>query len=96
VTLSREGNDPRSHWPWDELERLVRDKLRRGALFPLNSDKYWAAPGTGEPCRVCSQPIFRRNECEIRVGSESVYAHLVCHHLWWQESQGLRGHDNVG
>ena len=38
-----------THWPWDELERLVRDKLRRGALFPLTGDKYWTAPGTGEP-----------------------------------------------
>src|SRR4029453_2648117 len=64
VTLS---NDPRSHWPWDELERMVHDKLCRGALFALTSDKYWAARGTGEPCRVCSQPISRPNEGDIPV-----------------------------
>jgi hypothetical protein len=84
-----------THWPWDELERLVRDKLRRGALFALTSDKYWATPGTGEPCRVCSQPISRGNECQIRVGREHVSAHLVCHHVWWLESQALRRHDHA-
>ena len=82
-----------THWPWDELERLVRDKVRWGALFALKSDKYWTGPATGEPCRVCSQPISRGNECEIHIGRESLYAHLVCHHLWWRESEALRSRE---
>jgi len=44
-----------THWPLDELERLVRDKLRRGALFVLTNGKVWAGPATGRVCRVCSQ-----------------------------------------
>src|SRR5215510_13557526 len=80
------------HWPLDELEALVRDKVNRGALILLHDAEYWASPATGyRRCRVCSETIWRGNECEIRVPRGYVYAHLVCHHLWWRESEAVRG-----
>ena len=36
-----------THWPLDELQRLVRDKLQRGALFLLRNERYWAGPANG-------------------------------------------------
>ena len=76
-----------THWPLDELERLVRDKLRRGALFVLTNGKVWAGPATGRVCRVCSQTISRGNECEVRGRRGPVYTHLLCHSIWRRESQ---------
>ena len=79
------------HWPLDELERLVYDKVSRGTLFILHDDKYWASPATGQRrCRVCSDMISRGNECEISIPRGYVYAHLVCHHLWWRASEAFR------
>ena len=79
------------HWPLDELERLVQDKVSRGALFLLYDDKYWASPATGQRrCRVCSDTISRGNECEISVPRGYVYAHLACHQLWWRASEAFR------
>jgi hypothetical protein len=78
------------HWPLDELERLVRDKIRRGALFILLNDKFWAGPATGQLCCVCTQAISSGNECEIRGPRGYVYAHLICHRLWYRESEALR------
>ena len=79
------------HWPLDELERLVRDKLRRGSLFVLKDGRFWAGPATGEVCRVCSQVISRGNECEVRGPRGAVYAHLLCHRIWQQESRTYSG-----
>jgi len=79
-----------THWPLDELERLVRDKLRRGALFVLTNGKVWAGPATGRVCRVCSQTISRGNECEVRGRRGPVYTHLLCHSIWRRESQAHR------
>jgi len=79
------------HWPLDELEALVRDKVNRGALILLHDAQYWASPATGQRrCRVCSEAISRGNECEIPVPRGYVYAHLVCHHLWWRASEAFR------
>lgn len=75
------------HWPLDELERLVRDKLRRGALFVLKDRKLWPGPATGEVCRVCSQVISRGNECEVRGPRGPVYVHFLCHSIWERESR---------
>jgi hypothetical protein len=65
-----EGHQPSGpglpHWPLDQLERLVTDKLKRGALSPLRNAKYWADPATGQKCRVRGQAISRGNECEVR------------------------------
>jgi hypothetical protein len=77
------------HWPLDELERLVRDKVNRGALFPLRNDKYWASPATGERCQVCSQSISSGNECEIRAPRGFVYAHVICAQLWYRASEAF-------
>ena len=79
-----------THWPLDELERLIRDKLRRGALFVLTNGKVWAGPATGRVCRVCSQTISRGNECEVRGPRGPVYTHLLCHRIWLRESQAHR------
>ena len=77
------------HWPLDELERLVRDKVNRGALFPLRNDKYWAGSATGERCQVCSQSISSGNECEIRAPRGFVYAHVICAQLWYRASEAF-------
>lgn len=74
------------HWPLDELERLVQDKIRRGALFILPDDAFWASPATGKTCTVCSQDIHRGNECEIPGPRGYVFAHIICHRLWYHES----------
>jgi len=79
------------HWPLDELERLVRDKLRRGALFVLSNKVHWAGPATGRVCRVCSQAISQGNECEVRGPRGAVYTHLLCHRIWHRESESYRG-----
>jgi len=79
-----------THWPLDELQRLVRDKLRRGALFLLRNERYWAGPANGRMCRVCSQPISKGNECEIPGPRGYVHAHMVCHRLWLRESETIR------
>jgi len=77
------------HWPLDELERLVRDKIKRGALFVLRDLRYWAAPASGRPCKVCSQAISTGNECEVRAPRGYAYAHMVCHRLWLRESEAF-------
>ena len=74
------------HWPLDELERLAKDKVKRGALFTLSNTKYLAGPATGRRCEVCSQSISRGNECEVRGPKGYVYAHLICHSLWYRAS----------
>ena len=80
-----------THWPLDELERLIRDKLRRGALFVLANGKVWAGPATGRVCHVCSQTISRDNECEVSGPRGPVYAHLLCHSIWLRESRAHCG-----
>ena len=77
------------HWPLDELERLVHDKMKRGALFVIRDRRYWAGPASGHPCEVCSQAISSGNECEIRAPRGYSYAHMVCHRLWLRESEAL-------
>ena len=80
-----------SHRPLDKLDALVRDKVNRGTLIVLHDAEYWASPATGQRrCRVCSEAISRGNECEIPVPRGYVYAHLVCHHLWWRASEAFR------
>ena len=84
------------HWPLDELEALVRDKVNRGALLLLHDAEYWASPASGQRrCWVCSDTISRGNECEIHVPRGYVYAHLVCHHLWWRASEAFRSKEAV-
>src|SRR5262249_49456244 len=46
-----------THWPLDELERLVRDKLSRGTLFVLTNGNGVAGPVKGRGSRVCIQTI---------------------------------------
>jgi len=75
------------HWPLDELEQLVRDKIKRGALFVLRDLRYWAAPASGRPCKVCSQSISMGNECEIRAPRGYAYTHMICHRIWLRESE---------
>jgi len=78
-------------WALAQLEALVRDKVNRGALILLHDAKYWASPATGRRrCRVCSESISRGNECEIRIPRGYVYSHLLCHQLWWRESEAFR------
>src|SRR5215467_356740 len=78
-------------WALAQLEALVRDKVNRRVLFPLHDPKYWASPATGQRrCRVCSETISRGNECEIRIPRGYVYSHLLCHQLWWRESEAFR------
>jgi len=77
------------HWPLDELERLVRDKIKRGALFVLRDLRYLATPASGRPCKVCSQAISTGNECEVRAPRGYAYAHMVCHRLWLRESEAF-------
>src|SRR5215470_2728430 len=88
----RGGSDNPSHSEvLGELEALVRDRVNRGALMLLHDAEYWASPATGQrQCRVCSESISRGNECEIPVPRGHVYAHLVCHHLWWRASEAFR------
>lgn len=82
------------HWPLDELERLAKDKVKRGALFPLSNTKYRAGPATGQLCEVCSQSISRGNECEVRGPKGYVYTHLICHSLWYRAS-AARGKESI-
>jgi len=81
--------------PLDEPACLVRERLRRGELFPLASrSPYWAGPATGQPCTVCSRPIADGNECEVRGPGGSAFAHFLCHRLWWsgrKPGTGVRG-----
>jgi hypothetical protein len=85
------GEAPRAgvpRWALAELETLVRDKVNRGVLFLLHDASYWASPATGQRrCRVCSETISQGNECEIRASRGYVYTHLICHQLWWRESE---------
>jgi len=88
---SRPSRSELPHWPLDELEALVRNKVNRGALLLLHDTEYWASPASGQRrCWVCSETISRGNECEIHVPRGYVYAHLVCHQLWWRASEAFR------
>jgi hypothetical protein len=75
-----------SDLPPHELAQLVAEKISSGALFVLTDAKSWAGPATGKQCAVCDEKIFSGAECEVRGPSESVFAHLVCHSVWYQRS----------
>ena len=83
------------HWPLDELERLVRDKIKRGALFVLRDLRYWAAPASGRPCKVCSQAISTGNECEVRAPRGYAYTHVICHRLWLRQSEAFLRQESI-
>ena len=85
------GRVPR--WPPDELRHLTRDKIRCGVLFKLRDEKHFAGPANGQVCEVCAQEIHSGNECEIRGPRGFVYAHLLCHRLWYLESMIMRSHE---
>lgn len=75
------------HWPLHELEYLVRDKLRRGALFFLQNMRFGDGPATGNLCVVCTQAITEGHECEVGTSRGSVFTHLICHRVWWEQSK---------
>ena len=77
-------------WPLHELAGLVREKLRRGALFPLDDLHFWASPAGGKRCLVCTQPIIEGNELEVRAPRGYVHAHVLCHRVWLEESNARR------
>ena len=89
-TSASSGEAATPHWPLDELERLIRDKIKRRALLILMNGKYRAFPATGQPCTVCGQTITRGTECEVRGPRGSLYAHVVCHSIWHRESLALQ------
>jgi len=82
-----------SELPPHELGQLVAEKIASGVLFVLSDAKSWAGPATGKQCAVCDEKIYSGAECEIRGPRESVYAHLVCHSVWYQQSQNF-GQEN--
>ena len=75
-------------WPPYELSCLVRDRIQSGRLYRLHNAKCWAGPATGKICAVCEQRIVAGTECEVGEPDSAVFAHLVCHGLWCQESRG--------
>lgn len=77
-------------WPVHELEGLVREKLRRGALFVLEDVRFWASPAGGNRCLVCSQPIIEGNDLEVRAPRGYVHTHVFCHRIWLEESNARR------
>lgn len=84
------GTQQRRPSPLDELERLVRDKIKRGALFILQDGRAWPSPATMQPCIVCGQMIDRGNDYEVRGPRGYLHTHVVCHSIWHRESLALR------
>ena len=78
------------HGPFHELETLVREKLWRGALFPLEDLRFWASPAGRNRCLVCTKPIIEGNDLEVRAPRGYVHAHVLCHHIWLEESNARR------
>lgn len=76
----------------DGLEERVRSKLGAGDLFPITRLTHWAGPATGQRCGVCGQAISSGYECEVDGPSGSVYAHQVCHSIWFRLSDGDGDH----
>lgn len=86
-----EGKQQHRPSPLDELERLVRDKIRRGALFILQDRKAWPGPATMQPCIVCGEMITRGNDYEVcGPRGHLLHTHVVCHSIWHRESLALR------
>jgi hypothetical protein len=81
--------------PYD-LEYLVRDKIKRGALFVLANSTCVAGAATGKTCVVCDEPMFSGAEAEIHGPKGLVSAHLVCHGIWCQESRTARERRSTG
>jgi hypothetical protein len=46
-------------------------------------------------CAVCEQRIVGGAECEVGEPNSAVFAHLVCHSLWCQESQAPHHEQDV-
>lgn len=74
-------------WPPYELMCLVRDKITSGRMYMLPDAQCWIGPATGKVCVVCGVRIFGGAECEVGEPDSAVFAHLVCHSLWCQESR---------
>jgi len=70
----------------DDLHKVVRDRLSRGALFPA-PQKVWAGHGTGRICIVCDAAITASEvEHAIIDGPATVWAHSACYQIWLRES----------
>ena len=80
-------NGSGAYWPPYELACFVRDKIKSGKLSVLPNARCWAGPATGKLCVVCDVRIFGGAECKVGKVDSAVFAHLVCHSLWCQESQ---------
>ena len=75
-------------------EPLLRDKareaIRSGKLPRRPPDRTFGAPGSGESCAVCGEPVAQDQmllEIEYwrhgaRPGLESYHLHLRCHAAW--------------
>ena len=73
----------------EELLRLVTDKIHRGTLFPLSTQRCWAGPVTGQMCVVCGKTVHEGHEFEIEGPQGAVAAHLGCQRVWREVSANL-------
>lgn len=47
------------------------------------------APLMGQVCAVCTDVLSGGKVCEVPTPRGYVYAHGICHHVWWRESKAV-------
>jgi hypothetical protein len=70
----------------EKLIGLVSDKIYRGTLFPLSTQRCWAGPATGQVCVVCGKAVREGHEFEIEGPQGAVAAHVACQSVWREVS----------
>jgi hypothetical protein len=73
------------------LSRIVRARLRSGALLALLDNRSRPSRGVNAVCAVCDQAIFAEELSQESVGSRRRDgAHLLCYRAWLEESKAAR------
>jgi hypothetical protein len=78
----------------ERVRSMVRERLRTGALWPVNGRSFWAGYGRGKACVVCRFPIGGAEvEYEAQGPDGPAVAHLTCFMIWHHESEAMMGRE---
>jgi len=81
------------------VRQLIRHRLLEGRLPRGRAVDIWDAPGEGQTCDGCDDPIARDQMMIWGIASQdwvSVHFHATCYELWEAERLALSRKDGGG
>ena len=83
----------------DDIRQLIRRRLLEGRLPRGRALDIWAAPGEGQSCDGCGEPIAKNQQIVWGIAAKdwmSVQFHANCYELWEAERLALSRKDGTG